>query len=293
LSTNVQGRRVSILSAADMSQHPMRGVELVNTSGGQMMPGPISVFDGGTYAGDAQIGHVPAGDKRLLAYSVDLEVAVTRENANEGRVRKVRIVKGLTEITQLNRSKVTYTIENKDQKRARTIIVEHPKLEGWKLAEPAAATEVTESLYRFEVALDATKVGKLVVTQERTDVSSIGVMDMNLGTILEYSKQGEVSSKVIDAFREVAKRREAIGETSRKIEELRQERATIDQDQTRIRSNVGATDRQSQLYSRYMQKLTEQESRLEAIDAEVKKLQEQMDKQQDELNTFVLELNID
>ena len=70
LSSGIEGRRVSIYNRADGSEHPMRGVEIKNTSGLQLMPGPISVFDSAAYAGDAQIGHVTLNDKRRLAYAV-------------------------------------------------------------------------------------------------------------------------------------------------------------------------------------------------------------------------------
>jgi hypothetical protein len=271
----------------------MRGVELTNTSGMQLMPGPISVFDSGAYAGDAQIGHVPAGDKRLLAYAVDLDVNSSKEQASEGRVRKARIVKGLLEVTSLRRDKMTYTFDNKDQKRARTIIVEHPKYEGWKLAEPAAATETTPNLYRFEVSLDATKAGKLTVAQERTEAQSIALLSIDLGTLLSYAKEGEVSPKVIDAFKEAAGKQGAIVDTERQIAALQQERQGIDQDQNRIRSNIGGIDRQSQLYSRYMQKLTEQEGRLEAIDGKTKELQAKLVEQRNELESYLAGLNVE
>lgn len=291
ISTNIEGRRVSIFSTADGSSNPMRGVEVTNSSGLQLMPGPISVFDSGTYAGDAQIGYVPAGDKRLLAYAVDLDVVATHEQSAEGRVRKVRIVKGLMEITRLRREKVTYTFDNKDAKRARTIIVEHPRYDGWKLAEPAAATETTQNLYRFEVSLDAAKAGKLAVAQERTESQSIALLSVDLGTLTSFSKEGEVSGKVIEAFKEAAKRQAAIVESERELATLQQERQTIDQDQDRIRSNMNGIDRQSQLYSRYMQKLTEQESRLEAIDVQLKDLQATIKTKREELDLYVASIN--
>ncbi len=79
------------------------------------MPGPISVFDGGSYAGDAQIGHVPAGDKRLLAYAVDLDVNFIREDNSTENIRKVRIVRGLFELTSQHQNTTSYTFTSKDK----------------------------------------------------------------------------------------------------------------------------------------------------------------------------------
>ena len=64
LASAINGRRVSIFNRADGAEHPMRGVELTNSTGLQLIPGPISVFDGAAYAGDAQIGHITTGQVR-------------------------------------------------------------------------------------------------------------------------------------------------------------------------------------------------------------------------------------
>src|ERR1051325_8023656 len=114
------------------------------------MPGPISVFDGGSYAGDAQIGHVPAGDKRLLAYAVDLEVNTTAATNTLEHIQKVRILRGLFEVTNLRQFVSNYSFTNKDA-RPRTLIVEQSRMGGWDLTKPEKPSETTDTLYRFEV----------------------------------------------------------------------------------------------------------------------------------------------
>src|SRR5690606_24603992 len=99
LASAIDGRRVSIFNPRDGSEHPMRGVELTNSTDLQLMPGPISVYDGGAYAGDAQIGHVPAGDKRLLAYAVDLDVVSLVNDESTSDVRQIKLVDGLVHQT--------------------------------------------------------------------------------------------------------------------------------------------------------------------------------------------------
>ncbi|MBC7772294.1 MAG: hypothetical protein H7210_07360, partial [Pyrinomonadaceae bacterium] len=103
MTTSIAGRRVSIYSAADGGEHPMRGVEITNDSNLQLIPGPITVFDGSqnksAYAGDAQIGHVGPGDKRLLAYAVDLDVAVLTSPETTSNLTRVRIINGVYEAT--------------------------------------------------------------------------------------------------------------------------------------------------------------------------------------------------
>lgn len=293
LSSAIDGRRVSIYNAADSSEHPMRGVWITNSTNLQLMPGPISVFDNGAYAGDAQIGHVPAGDKRLLAYAVDLDVAARQEVDDRGTIRKVRIVKGLLERTILRRFTNAYFFDNKDKNRDRAVIVEQAKMGDWKLVAPEKPLEQTEAIYRFELDIPAGKSAKLAVTHERTDLASFQLTQLDLATLLQYQKDGTASQAVIDAFREAAKKQATIADTQKKIADLDNERKTIDADQGRIRSNMNTIDRQSELYARYMKKLTEQETKLEDSAKTMDTLRAQLESQQRDLDAYLASLNVE
>jgi len=265
LSSAIEGRRVSIYNRADVGEHPMRGVQLTNTTNLQLMPGPISVFDGAAYAGDAQIGHVSSGDKRLLSYAIDLDVTSLAKDEHDSQVRRIRIVDGLIEQQSKEVRKVEYAFSNKDSKRTRTILVEHPKYPGWTLVEPSRPAEETEQIYRFELALDAGAKGTLPVVQEWITSSTWAVTDYDIGTLVAYSKSGKCSQKVVDAVQEAARRQAEINDLRRQIQRLDEERQSIDQEQARIRENMGAIARESDLYKTYMTKLTTQEKRLDEI----------------------------
>ncbi|MFN0131847.1 MAG: hypothetical protein ACKVW3_04830 [Phycisphaerales bacterium] len=293
LSASIEGKRVSIYNRADGSQHPMRGVHLTNNSGLQLMPGPISVFDGAAYAGDAQIGHVSTGDKRLLAYAVDLDVQALVKEDGTSAIRKIRIVNGLIEQTFKQEAKTSYAFANKDQKRARTVLVEHAKIPGWTLGAPAKATEVTEQVYRFEVELSAKESGTLDVMLERIDQQMVEMVSYDLPTLIGYSKEGKVSAKVIEAVKRAADMQAAINLTQQRIGQLDQERQGIDQDQTRIRQNMGTVSRDTDLYRRYAGKLNEQETRLEAIREQRGKFEETLNQQRAELEAYVRGLNVE
>ncbi len=293
LSSAIDGRRVSIFNRADGSEHPMRGIEIKNSTGLQLMPGPISVFDGAAYAGDAQIGHVTLNDKRLLAYSVDLDVKALTKGEDTSTIKKIRIVSGSIEQTVKQQSKVSYAFANKDEKRARTIIVEQPKLAGWELVEPKKAAEETEGLYRFEVEVSAKESGKVDVVQEHTDRQSFAVTGYDITTLIAYVKDGKVSQKVVEAVQKAAAMQSAINDTQNRITQLDQEKQGIDQDQARIRQNMGTVARDTELYKRYATKLNDQETRLEAIRETREKEQATLNKQQAELNAYIAGLNVD
>ena len=76
LQQTIEGRKLLIYSDHS-SQHPTNAAELTNTSGKTLDGGPITVYDGGAYGGEALMETLKAGDKRLISYAVDLGTRIT------------------------------------------------------------------------------------------------------------------------------------------------------------------------------------------------------------------------
>src|SRR5262249_35683255 len=73
---DVQGARVSIYNERTQAKFPLLGLKLKNTSGLHLMQGPITVFEGSSYAGDARILDLQPDEERLISYAVDLGTEV-------------------------------------------------------------------------------------------------------------------------------------------------------------------------------------------------------------------------
>src|SRR5207249_3211841 len=52
INDSVEGKKVSIYNSQVDPKHPLNGIELKNSSKLHLMQGPVTVFDGGVYAGD-------------------------------------------------------------------------------------------------------------------------------------------------------------------------------------------------------------------------------------------------
>jgi hypothetical protein len=293
LRTNITGRRVSIYTQGDRADHPMRGVQLTNSSDMQLLPGPLAVFDGTAYAGDATINQVSPGDKRLLAYAVDLDVAVTTKPEGSGEVVKIRIVGGAFEVTVKNRDTLAYTFANKDLKRSRTVIVEHPQLPGWELKAPAQAAEKTQELYRFEVDVPAGKSETLSVVQERVERQSVGIDSYDLATVVGFSQQGRLSPAVLAAFQELARRRGALAEAERALAETDRQVGTNTTEQTRISQTMSGLPQNGELYADYTKELKDLNTALKALRAQRNTQGQQVETLRRDLNAFVAGLNVE
>jgi hypothetical protein len=293
LATNITGRRVSIFNASDGSQFPMRGVEITNDSNLALLPGPLSVSDGAAYAGDAQIGQVPKGDKRMIAYALDLDMAVQIKPESHSTLRKITVVEGMIRQSFRDRLSTSYEFADKDTQHGRTLILEHPKAAGYELVETEKPTEQTQDLYRFTLPIDAGRSRKIAVTQERTRYEDVAVTNFDLNTLAAYHKDGKLSNDVMAAVRKAADKQAAIAATERQIAELTAKMEEVSKDQARIRQNMGAIDKNSSLYVTYVGKLTDQETKLEQSRDAQGKLQKQLEEQRNDLNQYLRNLTVE
>jgi hypothetical protein len=110
----VEASRVSIYNEGAQAKFPLLGLRLKNTSGLHLLQGPVAVFEGGTYAGDARIADLQPDEERLLSYAVDLGTEVKPEAADGGRLTQVKVVQGVLYTTTKLRETKTYTVKNRN-----------------------------------------------------------------------------------------------------------------------------------------------------------------------------------
>ncbi len=295
VASDVKTRRVSILSPGPANQirYPMRGMELMNSTDLQLLPGPLAIYDSGVYAGDSMIEQIGPGDTRLLSYATDLEVVAVTDESQVSDIRRLRIVQGSFEQRTTSMHTTTHKLRNKSEKNARTVILEQPKMGGYQLAAGLKPSSETASLYRFEIELKPGEKKDFSVVQESAGTTTLAINSYDDRTIMAWQQTGKLSPKVLEAFRDIAKRQAAIKVLERRVADLDAEWKRISDDQTRTRENMQAIDRASELYSRYMKKLGEQETRGEKIGAENIDSKNEMRKLQEELNKYLSELNVD
>ena len=115
---------------------------------------------------------------------------------------------------------------------------------------------------------------------------------MNLDTLQYYVRQGKVSDKVLAAFREAARIQAEINNTQKSIAQLDAETSEISKDQSRVRQNMNSINRNSDLYTRYIRKFDEQETRIEQIHTKRKSEQERLNNLTKQLADYLQNLNV-
>ena len=292
ITDDVEVERLSIYNASVLPKNPLNGARVKNTTKKHLLQGPITVLDGHTYAGDAQIDNVPPGQERLLSYGIDLQVRVdATKNRHDSSLMTARIVKGVLELTHKNMFTQEYVAENKSDAN-KTLIVEHPLRQGWKLVDTDKPIETTESLYRFKGSVDAGKGSKLVVKEEIVQGQAIAILPTELTALVSYSKQGGIPDDVRKALVSAIEKKQKLVDFQRQIDQKKELWKQIGEEQNRIRENMKTVRQPSPYYDRLMTKLNDQESKIETLQTEIESLTEQLNKQRAELEAYLANLNV-
>lgn len=292
VNESVKGEKLSIYNQSVQAKHPLNGLRLVNSTNLHLMQGPITVFDGGTYAGDAKIEDLAPGAERLISYALDLNTEVAPETKGRPeQLLKVKLIKGTMQVTRKYARETTYTVKNSDSK-TKTVLIERPRDANWKLVSPKEPTEKTRDRYRFAVQAEPGKPVKLTVEEERIQSQTLALSNLDDGTIAFYISQKQIGPEVKAALQEVVKRKHAVEQVAQGRARLEKRIEEIAKEQDRIRQNMRQLDRNSDLYRRYVQKFGTQEDSVETMREQIQKLTADEARLRKSLDEYLMNLDV-
>ena len=266
LQGKISARRVILFTGKD-GLHPLNAADLSNSTGETLDGGPVTVFDAGAYAGEALVETVKAGDKRLITYGVDLGTRVnTKTDSGQREEREMHLIRGVMTVRVATDRTTTYTIHNVDAK-AKTLIVEHPLTQGFKVMnQKASETTATES--RFEMSLPAR--GELVfpVNEERVDSETQTISSLTPDLILQYTGNKHLSDAGRRALEQIIDAKRKIAANSAQAELLGGGIRTATADEERVRQNLQSLNQvagQQESVQRYATQLAQLESKIATL----------------------------
>ena len=235
----ISARKLLIYTERSQRENPLNSAELTNSTGKTLDGGPLSVYDGGVYAGEALVNTFKAGDKRLLSYASDLGTRVVEEeNSAPNVLREVKATGGVVTVRQTREATKTYNISNVDRK-VKTLVIEHGIRYNHKLIA-LKPTEQTKTHYRFEVKLTGDAAQSLVVKEEETMVESnhLGsVSDEQIGIWILSNRLSPEAKQTLGA---IAVLRRQIAESNNTIRNLTAQTTEATSDQERVRRNLSS-----------------------------------------------------
>ncbi len=277
VAQGVTAEKVSLYNADSDPRFPLNAVRLKNTTGLHLKGGPVTLFDGDTYAGDAVVEDVPPGDSRLISYAVDLSIVGERQDTTQAQTRTTLAVhEGVLTVTVRERSETNYHFKSKSA-QPKTVLVEHPFDAQSKLVQPPAAAERTATVYRFAVPVPAGKTATLQVITEKPVASTVGLFDGDVNEIAAYAGQADIPAATRQALAGIVTQRRHLQNLSDQAAAADARVGEIGKEQDRIRRNMAALDRTSPLYRRYVAELDAQETQIGTLRADAARLRAQAD----------------
>jgi hypothetical protein len=293
VAKDIEGKRVSIYNEKTHAKFPLLGLQMKNTSGAHLMQGPITVFEGSVYGGDAKIADLQPNEERLISYAVDLGTEVDpKPSSDNGRITSVKAVKGVIYTTTKIRESKAYTIANRNDTE-RVLLVEHPVRNDFKLVDSAKPAETAADFYRFSVKVPAGKTVTETITEERNFGSTVNITNQNDDQIRFFLSQTVTSAKVKEALEKAMSLRWETAVTTREIQEQEKQLKIIVDDQARLRANLKEMPTTAAAYKRYLEKFDKQETEIEGYQARIKELQTTEHAKQIAFEDFIAALNVE
>jgi septal ring factor EnvC (AmiA/AmiB activator) len=137
------------------------------------------------------------------------------------------------------------------------------------------------------------KTEALTVTEERVLSEQVALTSFNDEQVRFFINSTVSSAKVKQALAEALKLREALAKTQREVQEQERQLKTITDDQARLRANLKEMPSTAAAYKRYLDKFDAQETQIEALQADIKKLQGTEHNQRKEYEAFLNSLDVE
>jgi hypothetical protein len=293
VSQPVDGERLSIYNERTHAKFPLLGLRLKNTTGLHLMQGPVTVFDGNAYAGDARFLDIAPGDERLISYAVDLntEVHPVVETPQQ-RLTKVKLLKGLLESTTRQVETKTYKLKSRSGGN-RTVLVEHPYRPDFHLTSKEKPAETARDVYRFAVQLPAGKEASLTVTEEKDFASQMALTNLDDNSIRVFIQNAATSPAAREALRKALDLKGKADKSRQELEHVNQQLADIERDQTRLRANLKETPPTAEAYKKYLAKLDRQETEVDDLREQMKKLRDRELHERQQYEAFLAALDVE
>ena len=296
VAKSIEGEALDLYNGKIMKENPMAAVRLKNSTGMTLEGGPVTVLQGGIYAGEALMKTVVPSEILYITYAVDLGLHVnTVAGSTSEKVDRVVINRGIIRIHRGILETTAYNLDNRNSK-PRIVVIEHPYYPDRQLLNTEKPLEITEHFYRFQVDAPAMKLSRFTVKELRDSWETVMVTNLTPDQIVVLSSRGYFSEAATKQLEKIGSIKSSIARIDLELEALEKERTGMFEDQKRLRENLkglGQTTEEKALRSRYVNQLDGQETRLKEIAQKQAGLREKKEAARQQLEKLMAELEQD
>ena len=268
IDRSIPAERVDLAAGDD--PHPLSAIRITNDTGASMPAGVLTLYDASgaaTFAGNARLGGLPAGERRLLSFAQDLRTTVERSSTGETALASLTAADGVLHITTRQRELLRMTLTG-PANEPRRVLVDIPKdgdrtltLQGG----PIAGTEETATAWRVPVALNPGEVRKLTAYIDRLESEQTALLADDAQVVVRLLNEQTLTPEARAALLRLAALRQEEASKRATLNQLKAQQALMLEDEDRIRRNLAVVAANDALHARLTRALDADETELDKL----------------------------
>lgn len=264
LDRDVRAVRIGLLSPNQL--HPLAAIRVTNDTDTSLPAGVLTLYDPASpasFAGDARLGGLPAGESRLLSFAEDLRTGAVWQAKQTQSIAAVTAAAGILHVDERRLFTNGVTI-SAPANETRDLLVEIPRMPGTTLAASNAAKpiEETATAWRFAVTLAAGETKTLNVVAERIDRQVISLL-ANDAMVVQLLGRPDMSPPARTALARLEDLQKHKAAAAASVAQLQAQIAQLGQDEDRTRQNLMAVPVGDALHGKLVRQLETQDNRIE------------------------------
>jgi hypothetical protein len=269
--------------ASGNEPHPLSAIRIVNDTGTSMPAGVLTLYDAAgaaTFAGDARLGGLPAGENRLLSFSQDLRATVERTSGGQTSLAALTASDGVLHVTMRHREVLHFTI-TAPANESRRVLLEIPKngsrtlsIEGGAIA----GSEETAANWRLPITLKPGEVRKLTAYADELSREDTALLTDDGQVIVQLLNEQSLSAQARTALQRLVSLRQEEAAKREAVNQLKAQQGAVLQDEDRIRRNLAAVAANDALHTRLTRALDADETKLDQLGQAIEQATAAVDK---------------
>ncbi len=270
VQTQVPAKVIAQLQPQVDATRPLAAYEITNSTAVGLSPGAVTLYtqatsqQAGSFLGDAQIGNIPAGQSRLLAYAIHPGLSVLRDTPiNREEQQRVVVERDLVAVTSIFVTEHRYRVRNTGATPADVLIELYRPAPNAELRAPSAKVDGdTGQAWRLSLsaAPQTTTPHALQVLLPRRSSEAL-----NRLTIEQAARWRDAASDVTSkaTLAELVTLRSAERDARNALSQAEQRVRDVEGQQNQTRENIRPLEERSPLRKQFEATLAKQQTELE------------------------------
>jgi len=284
--------RVALYNPEIRDKNPMTAFRIKNNTELTLEGGPLTVFEGDAYVGEAMLDTMRRDEERITPYSVELGITA-KHDQHWRREDYRRASKSGTYIYKHYRQLLITEYElNSRLDREVKVYLDH-RFNYDVREDTDEPVEVTDHFWRFKLDAAPGQTTKFKVTEVSEQHESVDIESIAHHEIANLVDDELISGAVKKALEKIAEKVAGIQKLDEKTARLENKLEKIEQGQGRVRKNLkalGSSSEEAKLRQKYVTALSREEEKIEALRTEIAELQERVEREREDLEEMIEEL---